>query len=187
MKPDYQKRFKYQAVLSGLLALLFCIGSVFFFASLYCSYTPNNIETGIGFASDVYIKSGRYKGFWIGLSDETELHIVKSSFQKTEHAIGYSISELDDLLSGQKIEYSYFSPRKHEKWLTEIQAGDTKIDLSKQCEAACRESRIGTVVIGGMVIAMLTAAEILYLKYKYNIYTKLKKQEIRNAKRTNKT
>ena len=169
------------------------ISSVLFFAALvvilgFCAVMfhwyelPNENNTFLvsGTVTEVYYAVPRDK-IVIALENEEKLELVYPwGYQNLCSSIGYDVSQLADLLEGEKVTCRRMD---HLSWAVEIYVGDTVVDNIELTGHQMIVTRVGIVILGMLMVAFLIAGDVSYLKEQYKHYLKTKKKQARKDKR----
>lgn len=100
--------------------------------------------------------------------------------QNLYSSIGYDVSQLADLLEGEKVTCRRMD---HLSWAVEIYVGDTVVDNSELTGHQMVVTRVGIVILGLMMVAFLIAGDVSYLKDQYRRCLKTQKKLVRKEKR----
>ena len=176
-----KSNFRKHIIISSLLATVVIAGIIFFCITMFDKYskpTEENTSIEIGTVTDVYYATGT-KDIVLELSDGEQLHLVYPWRAKDLYkAIGYDLDQLVELLEGQTVKY-----RKMDKlpWVVEIHINDIVIDNNKMTCEEIDTTYVSIVIIGLIMLAFPVCGEVAYIKAKYKIYKKLKRNGSRKS------
>lgn len=179
-KHDFRKHI----IISSLLTAAAIAIIIAFCIVMFHKYRPpseENTYVSSGTVADIYYASGLDQVI-MEMSNGDELLLVYPwSLRNLYASIGYDLTELNELLKDQHIEYCRMDTMP---WVVEIYFGDIAIHNQKLISEQITATRIGIVILGLIMLVFPACGETVYIKTKYKSYTKAKRKRIHSLKRT---
>ncbi len=182
------RQYRRKITLAVTAAAVASVLILLFFAYRFLSYLPpseDNTVTIAGKVADVYVEveseTSSYR-MVVALENGEKLSFVHHNgrYRKLVESIGYDEDELGARLVGREVEICRL---ERYPWIVRLSAGDTVIDYTEETRASCIEGMAGSVLLALLVLSLLIAPTVVYVR-KLREAEKLRAQkEKRNTKR----
>lgn len=182
------KALKKQAILSGVILLLFAIICIWFSYRFgiyqYAARTEDNTSIARGTVESVYTSTtrrGHSRTLYVGMTSGENL-ILSHGFTMSsfKNETGYDLAQLRALLEGNEITYLRMD---RVPWIVKIYIGDTVIDNTKLTDTDLTTSRWGVPILSSLLLIAAIIWDICHFRKKYaQMERKRRKKERRRAK-----